>query len=180
MASICVFCGSRTGAPPEFADTAREFGTWMARHHHRLIYGGGGTGIMGVVADSVLAAGGEVTGIITTQLATIELMHPGVADMRVTANMHERKALMHSLADLYVALPGGFGTMEELFEAVTWAQLELHSHPIAALNQNGVYDGLVHLIDAMTRNDFLKPKYKSLLTFTDSLPQLTAWIQSVQ
>lgn len=179
MASICVFCGSRSGLHPQHAQLAAELGMYLAAHGHTLVYGGGSTGVMGALSDSMLAHGGQIIGVITQQLATPELMHTGVEDMRVTANMHERKKLMHDLADAYVALPGGLGTMEELFEAVTWAQLELHAHPIAVMNSNGLYDGLVQLLQSMIEQQFASERCCRLLTVTTSLSELTGWIETI-
>jgi uncharacterized protein (TIGR00730 family) len=118
--------------------------------------------------------------VITEQLAQPELMHYGVADMRVTADMHQRKAMMHQLSDAYVALPGGLGTMEELFEAVTWAQLELHARPIAILNIDGLYDGLVQLLDTMRQRGFLSSRCRSLVTVVNSVDELCRWIDGLQ
>ena len=178
MANICVFCGSRSGDRLEHAQAARLLGIFLANSGHRLIYGGGSTGIMGAIADAVLEKNGQITGVIPTHLARVELMHAGVQDMRLTADMHERKALMHSLSDIYVVLPGGFGTMEEFFEAVTWAQLDLHTRPIAVLNLLGIYDGLIQLMDTMMSTGFLSAKCRAHVTeFQDPL-ELIEWLQS--
>ena len=135
--------------------------------------------MMGAIADSMLEANGRIVGVIPTHLARVELMHSAVADMRVTNNMHERKALMHELSDVYVALPGGFGTMEELFEAVTWAQLDLHARPIAVLNIFGIYDGLIHLVDTMKSSGFLSARCRSILTVMDNTESLLTWLTQV-
>lgn len=177
MASICVFCGSRSGDRPEYAQAAHDLGLYLAESGHRLIYGGGSTGIMGAVADAVLQKNGHIIGVIPTHLARVELMHAAVQDMRVTADMHERKALMHQLADVYVVLPGGFGTMEEFFEAVTWAQLDLHTRPIAVLNLFGIYDGLIELMDTMMRAGFLSATCRAHVTEFRDLLLLTEWLQ---
>ena len=176
MANVCVFCGARSGDRPEYDQAARELGTYLAENGHALIYGGGSTGIMGAIADAALESGGHIVGVIPRHLATVELMHGHVRDMRVTVDMHARKALLHKLSELYIALPGGFGTMEELFEAITWAQLELHSRPIAVLNIHGIYDGLVQLIDTMRNSGFLSAKCQSLLTVCDSMESLQEWL----
>ena len=178
MANICVFCGSRSGDRPEYAQAAHALGQYLANSGHRLIYGGGSTGIMGAVADAVLEKNGQITGVIPTHLARVELMHATVQDMRVTADMHARKALMQSLSDIYVVLPGGFGTMEEFFEAVTWAQLDLHTRPIAVLNLFGIYDGLIQLMDTMMNTGFLSAKCRAHVTeFRDPLAMMK-WLQS--
>lgn len=176
MANICVFCGSKSGHQPEFVAAARELGEYLAQNGHTLIYGGGSTGIMGVIADTVLSKEGPIVGVIPLHLARPELMHSSVSDMRITADMHERKALMHRLSDVYIALPGGFGTMEELFEAVTWAQLDLHAHPVAILNIAGLYDGMVHMIHAMKQEGFLSQKCLNLLSIFHSTSELIEWL----
>ena len=155
MAAICIFCGSRPGQDPQYVQAARTVAEYLASKGHSLVYGGGSVGIMGILADTMLNLGGKVVGVIPKHLASVELMHSKVGDMRITTDMHERKATMHQLADAYITLPGGFGTMEELFETVTWAQLDLHARPIALFNQNGIYDGLITLLDHMIREDFL-------------------------
>lgn len=179
MAAICVFCGSKPGSDPVFRSAARSLGRFLAENGHTTVYGGGSVGLMGELADEVLRCGGRITGVITRHLARAELMHADVPDMRITADMHERKALMHSLADAYVALPGGYGTMEELFEAVTWAQLELHALPIAVLNVGGLYDGLQQLIAGMAAQGFLSDHCRSLITVADSDSGLHHWIEGL-
>ena len=176
MKSICVFSGSRSGSDPTYAATARSLALHLATHNQRLIYGGGSVGLMGEMADIMLKHGGEVIGVIPKALARVELMHDGVADMRVVADMHERKAMMHELADAYIALPGGFGTMEELFEALCWSQLDFHSAPVAILNANGFYDGLVDLLDGMVRSQFLSEDHRSILFTAESVEELCDWL----
>lgn len=177
MAAICVFCGSRPGVSPLHVLAAQQLGRYLASRGHSLIYGGGCTGIMGALADSVLSHGGRVIGVIPEHLAVPELMHTGCTELRVTANMHERKALMHDLADAYVALPGGFGTLEELFEAVTWAQLDLHARPLALLNTDHLYDGLVLLLRQMAEQQFLTERCRGLLSVIPTVAELAEWIQ---
>ena len=179
MANICVFCGSRLGDFQQFADAAATLGSLIAAHGHTLVYGGGSTGIMGVIADAVLAKSGKLIGVIPRHLARPELMHTGVTDMRVTVDMHERKALMHSLADVYIALPGGYGTLEELFEAVTWAQLELHTREVKVLNIGGLYDGLVEMLDRMTETGFLSTACRRHLEVFSTVDEMSAWISSI-
>lgn len=176
MANICVFCGSRSGDDSQYANAARELGRFLSANNHTLVYGGGSTGIMGVIADAMLESQGQIIGVIPAHLARPELMHSAVKDMRLTADMHERKAMMHQLSDAYVALPGGFGTMEELFEAITWAQLELHSRPIVVVNINGIYDGLVQLIDSMAAHGFLSAKCRNLVTIVHDTEGLHTWL----
>ena len=179
MARICVFCGSRPGDLPAFAEAAELLGTFLAQHGHTLVYGGGSTGIMGILADAVMRNGGKVIGVIPGHLARPELMHEGVADMRITVDMHERKALMHSLADAYVALPGGYGTLEELFEAVTWAQLEIHTCQVAVLNICGLFDGLVSMLDQMTERGFLSQDCRRHLQVFSETAQILKWADSL-
>ena len=180
MASVCVFCGSRTGDDPGFVAAAKQFGRHLAAEGHTMIYGGGSTGIMGAIADAMLEKNGRIIGVIPEHLARVELMHAAVADMRITRNMHERKALMHELSDVYVTLPGGFGTMEELFEAVTWAQLELHARPIVLLNLHGLFDGIVDLVASMTRRGFLSPKCQQLMAVVSTVDDLIQWREEKQ
>lgn len=179
MANICVFCGSRSGDSKQFAEAAATLGSLIARYGHTLVYGGGSTGIMGAIADAVLAKSGQIIGVIPQQLARPELMHSGVVDMRITVDMHERKALMHSLADVYVALPGGYGTLEELFEAVTWAQLELHTREVKVLNIDSLYDGLVATLDRMTEAGFLSLGCRRHLEVFSTVDEMSAWISAI-
>ena len=176
MVNVCVFCGSRAGALPEFGQVAAKLGETLAKQGHTLVYGGGSTGIMGIVADAVLKHNGRIIGVIPKHLARPELMHHRVTDMRITENMHERKAVMHQLADLYIALPGGFGTLEELFETVTWAQLEIHNRPVALLNVAGLFDGLILMLDEMTRQGFLSPTCRSHLSILPALDACSEWL----
>lgn len=175
MARICVFCGSRSGNLSEFAEAAELLGVCLVESGHTLVYGGGSTGIMGILADAVLRHGGDVIGVIPRHLARPDLMHRGVADMRITVDMHERKALMHSLADAYIALPGGYGTLEELFEAVTWAQLEIHKCQVAVLNSCGLYNGLVTMLDQMTEHGFLSQDCRRHLEIFSSTADVLKW-----
>ncbi|HWC60834.1 MAG TPA: TIGR00730 family Rossman fold protein [Verrucomicrobiae bacterium] len=160
---LCVFCGSSHGANPAYADAARNLGGELARRGIGLVYGGGNVGLMGVIADGVLAAGGEVIGVIPEALMAKELGHKGIQDLRVVKTMHERKAMMAELSDGFIALPGGIGTFEEFFEIVTWAQLGFHSKPCALLNVNGFYDPLLHLLDHAIAERFVKHKQRDLV-----------------
>ena len=176
MTAVCVFCGSQAGLGPTFAEAARQLGRVLADRNDTLVYGGGSTGLMGAVADEMLARDGHVIGVIPEALAVVELMHTGVADMRVVPDMHVRKATMHELADAYIAMPGGFGTMEELFEVLCWAQLDFHSAPIALLNLNGYYDGLDELVQTMVGQRFLTETNSRLLTTVTDITELTQWL----
>lgn len=160
---VCVFCGSRAGADDCYRTAAAELGRLLVQSGIGLVYGGGSVGLMGVIADSVLNAGGEVIGVIPETLATEELLHPRVADMRVVPTMHARKALMAELSEAFIAMPGGFGTFEEFFEVVTWSQLRLHRKLTGLLNVGGFYDPLVRLVDHAVQEGFIKPQHRELV-----------------
>lgn len=163
LSRVCVFCGSSEGRDPVYRNAAQAFGKALARRGLGLVYGGGSVGLMGVIADTVLAAGGEVTGIIPDSLATREIRHDGLTALHVVPTMHARKAKMAELSEAFVALPGGYGTLEELFEVVTWAQLGLHGKPIALLNVGGYFDGLLGCIDSAVAEGFIRPEHRRLL-----------------
>src|SRR2546421_2418842 len=143
MRRVCVFCGSRTGTAPVYAEEARRLGAALCRRGLGLVYGAGNIGLMGVLADAVLAHGGEVIGVIPRALVDKELAHAGLTQLHIVETMHQRKALMEQLADAFVALPGGYGTGDELFEILTWAQLHIHAKPIGLLNVAGYFDALL-------------------------------------
>ena len=158
-----MYCGSSPGDRAAYADAARAFGAALAQRHLGLVYGGGSVGLMGMLADAVLENGGNVTGVIPRALVARELAHGGLTDLRVTESMHQRKALMAELADAFVALPGGIGTFEELFEIWTWAQLGLHRKPCGVLNADGYYEGLVAFLDHATASGFIPPQNRAML-----------------
>jgi len=160
---LCVFCGSSHGANSAYAEAAKNLGGELARRGIELVYGGGKVGLMGVIADAVLAGGGRVTGIIPESLMAKELGNKTIQDLRVVKTMHERKALMAELSDGFIAMPGGIGTFEEFFEIVTWAQLGFHTKPCALLNVNGFYDPLLQLLDHSIAEGFVKPKQRDLV-----------------
>lgn len=164
---ICVFCGSSPGFDPIHARTARLIGQAIASRGIGLVYGGGRVGLMGMVADAVLAAGGEVIGVIPKALADLEVAHLGLTELHVTGSMHERKALMADLSDGFVALSGGIGTFEELFEIWTWAQLGDHRKPVALLNIAGFYDSLIGFIDGVVAAGFLRQQHRDMLIVRD-------------
>jgi uncharacterized protein (TIGR00730 family) len=172
MRRVCVFCGSNPGARPAYADAARALGARLAARRIGLVYGGGRVGLMGMLADAALAAGGEVIGVIPRALATKEIAHDGVSELRVVASMHERKAQMAELADGFVALPGGFGMLDELFEVVTWAQLGLHAKPIGVLNVAGYFDALRAVVEQGIAERFVHPGYRVLLTYAERADDL--------
>jgi uncharacterized protein (TIGR00730 family) len=161
MKSICVYCGSNPGRDPGFTSTARQIGRLLAERDIRLIYGGGQVGLMGEVADAALSAGGEVVGVIPEFLALKEIAHSGLTELHVVESMHARKALMVELAEGFIALPGGIGTMEELFEIWTWSQLGQHKHPVGLLNVNGYYDDLVAFLDRMAAQGFVDETHRN-------------------
>jgi uncharacterized protein (TIGR00730 family) len=163
LRSLCVFCGSNAGTRPAYAAAARLTGEQLAASGIRVIYGGGSVGLMGILADSALAAGGEVIGIIPAALDRREIAHRDVSELRVVASMHERKALMNELADGFLALPGGFGTFEELLEMLTWGQLGIHAKPVGLLNVAGFFDLLMRFLDHAVSERFLHPDHRALL-----------------
>jgi uncharacterized protein (TIGR00730 family) len=165
---VCVYCGSREGSKPAYAQAARDLGAALARRGIGLVYGGGRIGLMGVVADAVLAEGGSVTGVIPRALVSKEVAHLDLKDLRVVGSMHERKALMAELSDAFIAMPGGFGTFEEMFEVLTWAQLRFHQKPCGLLNVEGFYDGLLSFLDHAMAEDFIRAQLRaSVLVETD-------------
>jgi uncharacterized protein (TIGR00730 family) len=160
---LAVYCGSAPGADPAFADAARETAAAMVRQKIQLVYGGGRLGLMGLIADSVLELGGFVYGVIPQALVDIEVAHPSVTELHIVETMHERKAKMTELADGFLALPGGIGTLDELFEAWSWNALGYHKKPFCLLNTNGYWDGLIDFVDHATRSGFMSPQRRKQL-----------------
>ena len=160
---ICVYCGANVGARPVYAEAARRLGELLGAQKLGLVYGGGNVGLMGVVADAALAAGAEVLGVIPQALVARELGHQGITELRVVETMHERKAVMAELADAFVALPGGLGTLDELFEAMTWAQLGLHQKPIGLLEVDGFFAPLVAYLDRAATEGFVRAEHRAAL-----------------
>jgi uncharacterized protein (TIGR00730 family) len=154
--SVAVYCGSSPGHDSKYPAIARALGQLLAARGIRLVYGGGGVGMMGAVANGVLEGGGAITGVIPVFLNTRELKHAGVADMRVVDTMHERKQIMVTESDGFIALPGGFGTLDELFEVLTWSQLAIHDRPVGILNVDGYFDGILVTLDVMVERGFLR------------------------
>ncbi len=180
MRNICVFCGSQSGADACYRQAAVELGGLLARHGHGLVYGGGHVGLMGSLADAVLQAGGTVTGVIPRPMTERELAHEAVTRLHVVSSMHERKALMASLSDAFIALPGGFGTLEELFEVIAWAQLGIHRKPIGLLNAAGYFDGLIAFVDHTIAEGFTKSKYRGLFVTAEQPVSLLDALQRHQ
>ncbi len=177
MKSICVYCGSNAGSKPAYAERARTLGARIATEGLQLVYGGGNVGLMGIVADAVLEHGGEVVGVIPEQLVQWEVAHTGVTRLEVVANMHERKARMFDLADAFVALPGGFGTLDEMFEMLTWRQLGLGRKPCAFLDVDGFYSPLIGMIDRMVEERFLHQDQRHDLWHGEDIDALFAWMR---
>lgn len=160
---ICVFCGSNLGIRPEYGAAARQLASLLVDRRIELVYGGGNVGLMGVLADAVLAQGGRVIGVIPESLLALEVGHRGLSELRVVGSMHERKALMSDLSDGFIAMPGGFGTFEEFCEVLTWSQLGIQQKPCALLNTLGYYDPLLGLFDLAVRERFLHPSNRKLV-----------------
>lgn len=177
LRSLCVFCGSSVGSRLEYSAAAVEVGRLLAERNIRLVYGAGNVGLMGVLADAVLAKGGEVIGVIPQMLVDRELAHRGLTELRIVGTMHERKALMAELSDAFLALPGGLGTFEELCEALTWSQLGIHAKPCGALNVNGYFDHLAALLDHAVQEDFVSKANRGLLVVSNSAAELLDLLQ---
>ena len=169
LSSVCVFCGSNGGADPAYLAAAEAVGAGLAQRGIRIVYGGGRVGLMGALADSARAAGGEVVGVMPQALVDREIGHTGIDDLRVVDTMHERKALMVELSDAFVALPGGIGTLEELFEVYTWAQLGIHAKPLALLDVAGYYEPLAAFLDHAVAQRFLRAETRGMLAVADSI-----------
>ncbi|MDF1860099.1 MAG: TIGR00730 family Rossman fold protein [Verrucomicrobiales bacterium] len=168
LQSICIYCGSSSGSHPEYRETALSLGRFLAREGIRVVYGGGNVGLMGAVADGALNAGGEVIGVIPEALKEKELAHIGLTELHAVSSMHERKTMMAELSDAFIALPGGIGTLEEIFEVYTWTQLGFHEKPCAFLNVAGYFDPLLEFLDRMVEHRFLKKEHLDcLLTGSD-------------
>ncbi len=169
MDRLAVYCGANTGQKPEFAETTIALGKAMAARDVELVYGGGRLGLMGIIADSVLAEGGRVHGVIPEMLKELEVAHTGVTELHIVPNMHERKAKMTDLTDAFVALPGGVGTMDELFEAWSWNALGYHNKPFAILNIAGYWDSMIDFLDTMTSQGFVSAARREQLIVSDDI-----------
>ena len=178
--SICVYCGSADGIHAEYYQRARLMGETLAQRGIRLIYGGGKTGLMGAVADGVLNAGGKVTGIIPSNLNTPQLAHQGLTEMEVVDNIHLRKARMSALADAFIALPGGYGTFDELFETLTWAQIGLHNKPIGLLNTRHYFDPLMAMVKQALSEGFIYAEHKILLVSSEEPSKLLKSLEAFE
>ena len=178
MRRLAVYCGSSMGADPAFAEAARALGREMARRDIGLVYGGGRLGLMGTVADAVLGAGGEAYGVIPQALIDLEVAHTGLTELHIVTTMHERKAMMTDLTDAFVALPGGIGTLDELFEAWSWNALGYHAKPFALLNVAGFWDDLVGLMDHVTQNGFMSPARRAQLLVASDIDDVIDQLNS--
>jgi len=170
--SVCVFCGASTGANPAYRDAAIALGRAIAQRGLKLVYGGGAVGLMGIVANAAMAAGGEVVGIIPQSLLDAEVGHKGLTRLEVVDGMHARKARMAELSDAFIALPGGLGTLEELFEVWTWGQLGYHAKPLGLLDVNGFYEKLGGFLDHVVEEGFVRPQHRAMLQLAQQPDQL--------
>lgn len=179
LSSVAVYCGSNLGGDPAYAATATSLGRLLARRGIRLVYGGGQVGLMGAVSDAVLAAGGDVYGVITRALEAREIAHPGLATLKVVETMHERKTEMADAADAFVMLPGGYGTFDEFFEVVSWTQLGIHHKPCGVLDVGGFFAPLSSLLDEATKRRFIHPAHRDMVLMDSDpgrlLDRLSAW-----
>ena len=180
MKSLCVYCGASPGHSPAYTIAAKQLAVTLVNQDIALVYGGGNVGLMGVIADEVLALGGKVTGVIPQALVDKEVGHTRLTQLHIVDNMHQRKALMAELSDGFIAMPGGIGTLEELFEVMTWAQLGFHQKPIGLLNVSGFYDGLLHFLEHTRQQGFLRASHLDILLSSpepnDLLQQLKTYV----
>lgn len=180
MRSVCVYCGSSHGARELYTEAARALGTALATTGRTLVYGGGNVGLMGVVADAALAARGKVIGVIPQPMVDKELAHHGLTELHIVGSMHERKALMAELSEGFIAMPGGIGTLEEMFEIWTWAQLGIHARPIGLLNVNGFYEPLVRFLDQLVTERFVRVENREMLAVAAEVPELLKQMEAYQ
>jgi uncharacterized protein (TIGR00730 family) len=173
---ICVFCGSSVGADPKYMADAKSLGEQIAREGWGLVYGGTSVGLMGATADAALAGGAEVIGVLPRNLQDREIAHRGLTKLHLVGSMHERKALMASLSDAFVALPGGYGTLDEFFEIVTWAQLKIHSKPCILINTGGYYDPVLRFLNHAVREEFVSPHNRDLVHVARDPAEALEWI----
>lgn len=172
MQAITIYCGANTGSHPDYRQAAEDLGKYMAQNHYTVVYGGGSVGLMGVVADAALAHGGEVIGVIPHFLDRMEVGHKHLTEMIKVETMHARKAIMEHQSDAFITLPGGYGSLDEVFEILTWSQLGLHEKPIGLYNVRGYYNLLIQQLDHMVAEGFLRPENRALLVVGDTLDEL--------
>ena len=180
MKSLCVFCGSSPGQSPLYVAAAQRLGEYLAQQQIELVYGGAQVGLMGAVADGCLAAGGQVYGVLPENLARVELAHPNLTQLEIVPDMHTRKARMAARAEGFIAMPGGVGTLEELFEVWTWTQLGIHKKPLGLLNVSGFYVGLIGFLDQIPQAGFMKPAHRDILCASDEPAELIRQLQASQ
>ena len=180
MKRVCVFCGSATGNQPVYREAAEAMGSLLAKRGIGLVYGGGHVGLMGVIADAVLAGGGEAIGVIPQALADREIAHGGLTELRIVDSMHTRKAMMADLSDAFIAMPGGVGTFEEFFEVVTWTQLGLHRKPCGLLNVGGFYTPLAAFIDQAVTEGFIRPVHRAAIVVDSDPARLLDTLATIQ
>lgn len=180
MKSICVYTGASLSIPKQFHTEAQEVGRIIAATGYKLVYGGGNTGLMGTVSTAVMDNGGDVLGITTKQLAEVEVINTKISEVRVVENMHIRKQSMYENADAFLILPGGFGTLDEFFEIITWKQLEIHAHPVIIYNHDGYWNPMKKLFESMKEYGFIKQKHIDMLTFVDDATQLLSLLQKLK
>jgi len=173
MKSLCVFCGSAPGLSPKYVEMARKLGEWLAKNDITLVYGGATIGVMGAVADGVINGGGKVIGVIPQSLVEYEIAHPGLSELHVVNGMHERKAMMYNLSDAFISLPGGMGTLDEMFEILTWAQLKYHNKPCYIYNFDGFFDSLLAYLHHAHKEGFIKSEHMELLKEIKELEDLS-------
>lgn len=176
--NICIYCGSSPGNNPAILENARTFGRMMAESNYNLIYGGSSLGVMGALADSVMVNGGEVIGVIPENLFSKEVAHQGITRLITVRDMHQRKSHMAELADAFVAFPGGFGTMEELFEIITWNQIGLLKKPVTIMNIDGYYNSLIRMMDEAVETGYIKPKNREIVRVAETLEQCLQFCES--
>jgi uncharacterized protein (TIGR00730 family) len=177
MKRIGVFCGSRSGTRPEYAEAAKRVGASIAQHGYELVYGGAHVGLMGILANSALENGGRVIGVIPQKLVDVEIAHEGLSELHIVSTMHERKAMMAEYSDAFIALPGGFGTLEELFEIITWGQLGLHRKPFGILNIAGYYDSLISFFNYSEQEGFINHSERAVLYSDSEIEGLLAQLE---
>ena len=175
--AVCVFCGSQSGARPAYLQAARELGVRLAQRGWTAVYGGGHVGMMGALADSALAAGGKVIGVIPEHLMRPEVAHQALTELLVVDSMHTRKRIMANRSDAFVVLPGGYGTFEEMFEMVTWRQLQLHAKPVGLVNVDGYFDHLLAFLQHASAHDFIRPQHRALLSVDETVESLLDRLQ---
>jgi len=178
IGTVCVFCGSNPGTDPAYLEAATETGKYLAENGIGLVFGGGRVGLMGRVADTVMSEGGTVTGVIPKDLAEKEVAHQNLTDLHVVSSMHKRKALMAKLSDGFIAMPGGFGTFEEICEVITWTQLGFQEKPCGILNTNRYYEDLISLFDNATEKGFIRPEHRRLVLVSDQIADLIEQLNS--